>query len=166
MKVNEFVEEFKKCFDDKDREELVKTILLGEYVPVEKKTAVAAEIIGKCNYSKGNLQVNSVAMFVSYVESVLQLYTNLELDKINPIKDYDALQEYRIVDFIMACIGDDLEEYRVVFNMCRDDFDKNNYSLHGVVSRLIRMLKKGLNELSEEVRKYVEKYVEENELTK
>ena len=161
MTVLEFVEEYKKAFDDTEREKLVESILKDErYVPISTKNAVAAQIIGTCYKDKsGNVMPNSVALYVSYVESVLQLYTTLSLDLKNPSKDYDTLQEYQIVDAIFSSIGQDLREFKVVFDMCRDDYEKMHYSLRGVAQWLIGLMIDGI----EKVYKKAEEFLNETE---
>lgn len=77
----------------------------------------------------GVLQIRSAKRYLIFATSILKLYTNLELNKEKPHEDYDLLREDNIMRDIVERIGEDLEEFKTIFNMTYDDmmYNENNW---------------------------------------
>lgn len=77
----------------------------------------------------GVLQIRSAKRYLIFATSILKLYTNLELNKEKPHEDYDLLREDDIMRDLVERIGDDLEEFKTIFNMTYDDmmYNENNW---------------------------------------
>lgn len=137
IKIAEFVKEYDKT-DKIKRSSLVDEIIVKHYAPLTMKAAVSQTIVN-ANYTKnGELHSNSVALYLSYIMGILELYTSLEVPKENAHEAYDLLQERGIVDLIISKIGSDVMEYETVFKMCRDDFETNNFKPHALCQRYFK----------------------------
>ena len=132
MTIKEFVNNYTQIENNELQGKMVSGIISHKYVSVVVKTAFAKRIIEEGNSSGPD----SVGMYLLYVISVLQMYTNLDINTKKISEDYDLLQEQKLVDIIFYAIGDDLKEYQTIFNMCRDDYEKRNYSVGGLIDKI------------------------------
>lgn len=156
MTVKEFVNKYKQIESSTISSNMIKEIISKRYIPVTIKTAYAKKIVEAAN-SHGS---DSPGMYLLYIRSILQMYTTLELNNKNFSEDYDALQENGLVDLILNSIGNDLTEYQTVFNMCRDDYDKNNYTFEALIKKVLDSINNIGNQIinNPDINKLLEEY--------
>lgn len=131
MKVNEFVEKYRKATDI-EKTRLMREIEVKTYVPYAEKVVHSEAVLSKtAKRVHGVLQNNSTLRYLTFITSILKLYTNLELNQEKPHEDYDLLKQFGIVEDIIARIGDDFNEFGTVFNMTWDDmlYNENNWRM-------------------------------------
>jgi len=133
MLIKDFVDKITQLENEKSKYELVKSIIKTHYMPIAIKAACAKEIIEKCNTNGAD----SVGVYILYTITALDFYTSLELNSQKYNEEYDLLQEHGLIDLIFAEIESDLNEFRTVLNMKRDDYYKNNYTATALVGKLI-----------------------------
>lgn len=159
MTVNEFVEKYKKA-NDVELSKLVKEIDLKTYVPFAEKV-VHSEVVlnGSANRVNGVLQSKSPMRFLTFAMSIITLYTNIETDKNKPHEEYDALKESGAMEYIIARIGRDIEEFTNIYNITYDDmiYNENNWRtfVSGQFASLINAIIEAIGdeELSKQISK-------------
>ena len=158
IRVQDFIEEYSQLNSDKFKENYIKKNLNLRYVPYEDKVAQAVNCLKGNIRDKEFIEVNTPIVYLNYVMSVLDLYTNLELDPQKPLLTYNKLQEYRIVDAIMGLLENepDVIEYNTIYNMCQSDFAQNYLSPRGFIQKQVQKLgvacNAGLHALGDAIR--------------
>lgn len=154
MKIKEFVEKYQNVATDRLKESFVKDNLeFKEYIPFTIKDALATEIVkrsffkyesvtdesGDVTQKLGNtIQVNSVSQYLFFCGVVVQQYTNLEVDLSEFYSDYDLLAQTGLLSVIMKLIPqDELNEFKMLCDMKKNDYVTNYYEIHGFISNQV-----------------------------
>lgn len=148
--VDEFIKEYEATEYLGDKQRLVKELVDTKYVPYVVKLNIAQKIVVKYNIEGNDIKTQTAMMYLAFTASVLRLYTRLEVSDTSTDMDYDKLQQYRIIDQLFTFIGDDLQEFQKIFNMCEQDFNSNYLSTPSFVQRQVN-----------KVTNYFGKYVDE-----
>lgn len=103
---------------------------------------------GKTKYRKTDkIRVNSVAQYIQFCRAVIELYTDLEIDKDDKgfIKGYDALKSSGLLDILM--VGPDkadplipmseLSEFKTILTMKQSDTQFNETTTQAFISKQI-----------------------------
>lgn len=135
--VKEFINQCEESFFDV---ETVKSIIVNKYIPFHVKLNVSKRIIENHSLESGNVKSETGTMYLSFVATVLRLYTNLDISATETDIDYDMLQEHGLVDEILNFIGKDLEEFRKIFAMCEEDFRTNYLSTPNFIQRQVNKI--------------------------
>ena len=159
--VQEFVEKYKKA-SDVDKSKLIKEIGVKTYIPYAQKVVHSEAVLSQsAKRINGVLQSQSAKRFLVFTTSVLKLYTELSLNTQSPHEDYDILRECGVLDVITARIGEDLEEFKTVFNMVWDDmvYNENNWKTF-VSGQIVEVLKSVVEAIgdSEDLNKQILKF--------
>ena len=93
--VKEFINQCEESFFDV---ETVKSIIVNKYIPFHVKLNVSKRIIENHSLESGNVKSETGTMYLSFVATVLRLYTNLDISATETDIDYDMLQEHGLVD--------------------------------------------------------------------
>ena len=106
---------------------------------------------GKIKYRKTDkIRVNSVAQYVQFCRAVIELYTDLEIDKDDKgfIKEYDALKSSGLLDILM--VGSDkadplipmseLSEFKTILTMKQSDTQFNETTTQAFISKQIERI--------------------------
>lgn len=124
---------------------LKKAITIKTYVSIEKKleaiTNMANELISVNEY--GMKTYNSIDKFISYVLTVITLYTDIELTN-ERMKDFDFLMDESMFYEINQLIGTDVVNFNELVNMKWSDIMAFGNSIEAIVSREIYELKNGV----------------------
>ena len=158
IRVQDFIDEYSQLNSDKFKENSIKRLLNLRYIPYEDKMAHAVNCLKGNIRDKEFIEVNTPMVYLNYVMSVLDLYTNLKLDPKKPLLTYNKLQEYRIVDAIMGLLDNeaDVIEYNTIYNMCQNDFTQNYLSPRGFIQKQVQKLgvicNAGLNALGDSIK--------------
>ena len=161
MKLLEFVEKYNNTANNTLKEQLLSKIKITTYVSIIKKDAYAQLIVnrtmfeqesyddnGVTKYRKTDkIRVNSVAQYVQFCRAVIELYTDLEIDKDDKgfIKGYDALKSSGLLDILM--VGSDkadplipmseLSEFKTILTMKQSDTQFNETTTQAFISKQI-----------------------------
>lgn len=141
MKVQELLLNIKNKNFNMEKELAVK-----EYLPIQKKQAIAQLIINECTENiDGVIKLNSIKQYMAYVRYMILMHTNLDYSD----EDYDALcsTEYEnttLLNYIMAYFGLDAEECSRILNLMLDDYMREN-SIEVVIGKFFNGLTNNIN---------------------
>lgn len=164
MKINELVEKYNRLSNRQLKEDLIKQIKIVPYISIVKKDAYAQLIVdrtmfeqeayddnGTTKYRKTDkIRVNSVTQYVQFCRAVIELYTDLEIDKDDKgfIKGYDALKSSGLLDILM--VGSDkvdplipmseLSEFKTILTMKQSDTQFNETTTQAFISKQIERI--------------------------
>lgn len=163
MNVDVFVAGYANLVTEQARKDYIEKIIVRNYVPYEEKVAQATRCL-RGNITDNVIEVNTPTVYLYYVMSVLDLYTNLAIDPEKPLSTYNALQQYGLVDDIFAIMGNDGDwnEYKTVYQMCQNDFQQNYMEPRGFLQKMAKKLIERSKEIAanldlEELKKLLKK---------
>lgn len=149
MTVKEFVEKYKKLTNDNAREKFIsERIKYKNYISFNEKVVLCEQIVRQTSIeiikdSEGKeidrrYKINSPARFLFSTMEQIRLYTNLEFPMAEALENYDFLNEYGLIDRIIAGIPEtEALEFSTILNMVLEDFMQNYISLDSQVNNLI-----------------------------
>lgn len=132
MKVNEFIEEYKKA---NDKEKFVLKHIVENYIPYEEKITICKNIIDKSNYKEINgvniYSPNTPMRYMLFVVTILKRYTDIDIEE-NILDVFNQLSQNNVIDIILAYIPkQEYDSMEMVLNMCKNDFIDRDRSLVG-----------------------------------
>ena len=144
MNVQDFIQEFvdKKISNTKINpnavEEFIKSKLtIRTFIPfVEKRKIVELVVSANVTEEYNIKKIDSAGQFVGFVTSMLITHTDLEIDRVDPIKSYDALSEAGLLEPIIACFQKDYSECEVLLKMIVADTLSDN-ELNVIVAKFL-----------------------------
>ena len=143
--VKSFVEEYEKCSNNDDKAKFLKSKLKTEkYMPYADKLTFAENIVKHSSYAMvkedGNLKqtdriaLNSPMRYILFVMTVVDKYTNIEVNFGNIMPDFDALNFNSLIEVIFEKIGDkETAEFNTVVEMVLNDFMANKYQFKNYI---------------------------------
>ena len=143
--VKSFVEEYEKCSNNDDKAKFLKNKLKTEkYMPYEDKLTLAKNIINHSSYAMtkedGKLKqtdriaLNSPMRYILFVMTVVDKYTNIEVNFGNIMPDFDALNFNSLIEIIFEKVGDkETAEFNTVVEMVLNDFMANKYQFKNYI---------------------------------
>ena len=143
--VKSFVEEYEKCSNNDDKAKFLKVKLKTEkYLPYADKLTIAENIVKHSSYAMvkedGNLkQTNRIALnspmrYILFVMTVVDKYTNIEVNFNNIMPDFDALNFNGLIEVIFEKVGDkETAEFNTVVEMVLNDFMANKYQFKNYI---------------------------------
>lgn len=160
--IKKFVEGYNNCSNTalKDRY-IQEKLTITPYVPVLRKDAIAdiiarrtvyeheiytAEDGTQKNRSTGNVKVNTFIGYMLFVRTVIEEYTNLEIDKEHFDQDYDALKISGLLNRLMGGENSlipcgEIAELNTIIDMKKSDLLTIESSLDVFVARQINRIK-------------------------
>lgn len=150
--VKSFVEEYEKCSNNDDKAKFLKNKLKTEkYMPYADKLALAENIVKSSSYAMikedGKLKqtdriaLNSPMRYILFVMTVVDKYTNIEVNFGNIMPDFDALNFNSLIEVIFEKVGDkETAEFNTVVEMVLNDFMANKYEFKNYVSEIFSKL--------------------------
>ena len=144
--VKSFVEEYEKCSNNDDKAKFLKSKLKTEkYMPYADKLALADNIVKSSSYAMvkedGKLKqtdriaFNSPMRYILFVMTVVDKYTNIEVNFGNIMPDFDALNFNGLIEVIFEKIGDkETAEFNTVVDMVLNDFMANKYQFKNYIN--------------------------------
>lgn len=147
--VKSFVEEYEKCSNNDDRAKFLKVKLKTEkYMPYADKLTIAENIAKHSSYAMvkedGNLkQTNRIALnspmrYILFVMTVVDKYTNIEVNFNNIMPDFDALNFNGLIEVIFEKIGDkETAEFNTIVEMVLGDFMANKYQFKNYIDDML-----------------------------
>ena len=147
--VKSFVEEYEKCSNNDDKTKFLKSKLKTEkYLPYADKLTFAENIINHSSYAMvkedgvlkktDRIALNSPMRYILFVMTVVDKYTNIEVNFQNIMPDFDALNFNSLIEVIFEKIGDkEVSEFNTVVEMVLDDFMANKFEFKNYVSEAL-----------------------------
>ena len=163
MFIKNFVESYSNFATQNLKDDYLKDNLeITTYVPFVKKVTYAASLAQNTMIDKdtGNVRVSSESNYLFFVRSIIELYTDLEIENNAFYDEYDLLNESGLLDEIMQMIPEkEINEFKMICDMKRSDLLQNKYENHAFISdqverfgKLIGItLKPVLDKISEQI---------------
>lgn len=161
ISVADFIKKYETASTFVEKDNLVRDLIDTKYVPFVIKLNIAQKIVQKYNIENDNIKTQTAMMYLAFTASVLRLYTRLDVSEISTDIDYDRLQKYRLIDRLFEFIGDDLQEYQKVFNMCEQDFNSNYLSVPLFIQRQVNKAMNFFGKYTEDFIKWLDTIDEE-----
>lgn len=143
--VKDFIDKLEEYFSI---EEALEDIVVCQYVPFAEKVNAARIGIIKYNLQSDDVISNTPMTYLCYIVTVLRLYTSLDISASETDKDYDLLQENNMLEPIFKAIGNDLNEFQTIYDMCKDDFRANYLSAPAFaqkqINKIVGVCEKGI----------------------
>ena len=143
--VKSFVEEYEKQMNDIEKSKFLKSKLKTEkYMPYADKLALAENIVKSSSYAMikedGKLKqtdriaLNSPLRYILFVMTLVDKYTNIEVNFGNIMPDFDALNFNSLIEVIFEKIGEkETAEFNTVVDMVLNDFMANKYQFKNYI---------------------------------
>lgn len=139
MKFDEFMELYDNCKETDKRIVFVKEHIVKSYIPLEEKDVRSQIIINNSYYDEnGNFKVNSTAKHMFTFLSIVDMYTDIDINFKDGLNEYNELDKSMALDDIVSMIDEkDLNEFKIVLNMKCNDVITNEYEPHGYISKQV-----------------------------
>jgi hypothetical protein len=160
MKILDFCEAYKaKKFmstkqGDEERIAWLKNELgVKGYLPFSEKRELCKMVIDACcKKENGLVKVDSVTRYIVFTISVISRYTTLEFSsgedsEYDSLDEYDMLCENRMLDVILAMLGDEYTACNNMLNMMMDDIMTNNNTVESVLGHVFDKVSDSLDDL-------------------
>ena len=147
--VKSFVEEYEKQLSNDDKAKFLKSKLKTEkYIPYADKLSVAENIINHSSYAivkedgvlkqTDRIALNSPMRYILFVMTVVDKYTNIEVNFKNIMPDFDALNFNGLIEVVFERIGDkETAEFNAVVDMVLNDFMANKYQFKNYINETL-----------------------------
>lgn len=171
MKIKQFCNEYTNRVDQLKEQYLKDNMKITTYVPFVKKVSYATTLAQNTMIDKetGNVKVSSEANYLFFVRSIIELYTDLEIEDKSFYDEYDLLNKSGVLDKIMQMISEkEISEFKMICDMKKTDLIQNKYESHAFISDQIERfgtligitLKPVLEKISEQIENMSEEDVE------
>lgn len=131
MFISEFVEKYNET---KQKNAFLNKHIKTHYIKYETKISLAHNIVDISMYKEINGKktfiINSPIRYMLFIQALIDYYTDLEWDKgvndkgeevVDVSKGFNTLEQYGVVEALIAAIGDDVTKFTTVLNMVVDD---------------------------------------------
>ena len=144
--VKSFVEEYEKCSNNDDKAKFLKSKLKTEkYLPYADKLTLAKNIVNHSSYAMikedgvlkqtDRIALNSPMRYILFVMTVVDKYTNIEVNFKNIMPDFDALNFNSLIEVIFDKVGEkETAEFNTVVDMVLNDFMANKYQFKNYIN--------------------------------
>lgn len=153
MVIKKFVEKYNAIATDRLKEDYLKdNIKITTYVPFVKKVTYATTLAQNTMIDKetGNVKVSSESNYLFFVRSIIELYTDLEIENKAFYDEYDLLNESGLLDKIMQMIPEkEVTEFKMLCDMKKSDIIQNKYEMHSFISEQVGRISDLLKVVSE-----------------
>ena len=144
MFIKNFVESYSNFSTQNLKDNYLKDNLeITTYVPFVKKVTYAASLAQNTMIDKdtGNVRVSSESNYLFFVRSIIELYTDLEIENNAFYDEYDLLNESGLLDKIMQMIPEkEIAEFKMICDMKKDDIIFNQSTPKAFVNQQIERI--------------------------
>lgn len=141
MTIKNLVETYSNFVTENLKKDYLKDNLkITAYVPFVKKVTYATTLAQNTMVDKeaGNIRVSSESNYLFFVRSIIELYTNLEIENGAFYDEYDLLNESGVLDKIMQMIPQkEINEFKMICDMKREDIIFNQSTPKAFISQQI-----------------------------
>lgn len=152
--IKDFVDGYVKNTNQSDRESYIRTKLKTlDYLDYSEKVLVAENIIGTTSYAivssgkdkqlkrTNKIKFNSPMRYVLFVMTVVNKYTNIEVDFSNAMPDFDLLNKNGLIEIIFDAIGErEITELKTIIDMVLQDFRENECNINSLITNQVESL--------------------------
>ena len=172
MTIKNLVEACSNFATENLRDDYLKDNLkITKYVPFVKKVTYATTLAQNTMVDKetGNIKISSESNYLFFVRSIIELYTDLEIENGAFYEEYDLLNESGVLDKIMQMIPEkEINEFKMICDMKREDIIFNQSTPKAFITQQIERvstilgvtLKPVLEKISEQLENMDEKDLE------
>ena len=127
MKISEFVEGYEKLANDNLKKQYIEknVKIKNVYMPYNQKVVMAKNIVDSSSFNEDKIfEPSSPARYLLQVRTIIEYYTNLELNEENSnfLAEYDALNRNKLLEVIFSMIDEhEMVEFKTVIDMVFDD---------------------------------------------
>lgn len=138
---------------DEKVEYLRKELEVKEYLPFADKRELCKKVIDACcTKENGLVKVDSVTRYITFTISIIAKYTNLEFssgedEEYDSLDEYDMLCQNKLLNPILAIIGEEYEACNSLLNMMMDDVIANNNTVEAVLGHALGKVSDSLDDL-------------------
>lgn len=119
--VKEFCEGYVNCGDKEEQEKYIKKNLKTcDYVSLSDKL-VYVDIIAGIAVNTKEHSLNSIGQYISTLLSIIQLYTNIEVNFDDTVNEYDILQRSEVSAAIVGNLSGDIQEFNHLIDLQVED---------------------------------------------
>ncbi len=148
-----FVESYQACADENIKAEYLKDNLkiVTTYIPFNAKKACSESILqSSCvttpSENQMDIKIDSCTKYISYIFTLIMVYTNLNISDIDISDGYDKLLTTGLSGIIMNKIPPkDKEEFDMVLQMVTEDFIANHCSTFSCIRTIMNQLLNSIN---------------------
>lgn len=163
MLIREFVEKYEAIATDRLKEDYIKDNLhIKTYLPFLTKVTLADKLAKVTTLDKntGNVNVKSDVNYLLFCRTIIEQYTDLQVETEGFYEEYDLLNESCLLDKIMQAIPEkEISEFKMICDMKKTDLIQNKYEIHAFISDQIERfgtligitLKPVLEKISEQI---------------
>lgn len=148
MTVKEFVDGYNKTSINLRDRYIKEKLEVKDYVGFKDKYELADRIINITLYEKdkegrdtGNIRVNSVLRYLLSILSVIDKYTNIDVDFSDIFNEYDLLDKNDLIELFVGNNGlipdKEYSEFQILLTMKLDDELQNNLSTKAFVQHQV-----------------------------
>lgn len=135
--VKDFVNEYNKFSSDALKQNYLKSVVVvDKYVSFLVKCGLAETIISQSHYDgQGKAKLNSSKKYLLYITSLLEMYTNLDIQQSNAIENYDLLNKNGLLEPLLGLMPPrEVKEFETIVQMYSDDDNVNYSEIHHFIS--------------------------------
>ena len=172
MTIKEFVEKYNQIATDRLKEDFVKNNLkITTYLPFLNKVIIADKLaeVTMLDKETGNVNIKSDVNYLLFCRSIIENYTDLQVETEGFYEEYDSLNESGLLDKIMQMIPEkEITEFKMICDMKKDDLLFNQSTPKAFINQQIERistilgvtLKPVLEKISEQIENMNEEDVE------
>ena len=161
--IREFVKKYNLIATDRLKEDYLKDNLhIKTYLPFLTKVTLADKLAKVTTLDKdtGNVNVKSDANYLLFCRTIIEYYTDLQVETEGFYEEYDLLNESGLLDKIMQMIPEkEINEFKMICDMKKSDLLQNKYENHAFISEQVTrfgeligtILKPALDKISEQL---------------
>ena len=170
--VKEFVEKYNVIAPDRLKEDFLKDNLhIKTYLPFVEKVTYANNLakVTVLDSETGNVNIKSDANYLLFCRTIIEYYTDLQVETEGFYEEYDLLNESGLLDKIMQMIPEkEITEFKMICDMKKDDIIFNQSTPKAFINQQIERvstifgvtLKPVLDKLATELENMDEKDIE------
>lgn len=135
LSIDKLIENYLRRTSTKMKEEYLKAaIKVKPYVGYGAKVFLANTIINTTCLKDGRVHIDSCKKYLLYVFSLIDTYTNIEVDSKNWMLQYDRLDSLGLIEPILALIPEkEIVTFKTILDMKLDDLMTNRYGIHAYI---------------------------------
>lgn len=138
MKIKDFVEKYSVIATDRLKEDYLKDNLhTNAYLPFLTKVTLADKLAKVTTLEKdtGNVNIKSDVNYLLFCRTIIEQYTDLQVETEGFYEEYDLLNESGLLDKIMQMIPEkEIAEFKMICDMKKSDLLQNKYENHAFIA--------------------------------
>ena len=144
MKIKDFVEKYSVIATDRLKEDYLKDNLhTNAYLPFLTKVTLADKLAKVTTLEKdtGNVNIKSDVNYLLFCRTIIEQYTDLQVETEGFYEEYDLLNESGLLDKIMQMIPEkEIAEFKMICDMKKDDIIFNQSTQKAFVNQQIERI--------------------------